>query len=445
MHGLGKGLSFAGTLDQKLLDLSGDNSLLSQIAGLLQGGTPMATVVDRIVKDPNVRGTLERALASALAPPGTSPPSSSGTQQLAASLEQRIRQLLTTLKSETTTAGQQSEFSGQILDAKSARETPAQQMNPTPTGAPADEVTSFARMLVQKAVASIQDKGDTQTAAPANLPTAQTPDILARMLARAANADAQRTATAVQRTGQLSGAPVSTQTHTTTATPSSLLFDRLIAIIAEHKSGTQSDANAGKQFSQDAATAQGATPGSSTHQAQSNLPAAPAFSTQIASASAPAAPAQAAANHYTTVDPQYVIEQLVKGIAMRNSGTTSELRMRLQPEHLGYVALKLTVTGNTITANVIAQNAHVRELLLSNQQQLARSLADAGLSLGNFSVDVSGGNAGFTQQHAQQQRAFVQTNGSANALATEEEPWADSRFGPPLLPAGKALVLNYLA
>lgn len=119
--------------------------------------------------------------------------------------------------------------------------------------------------------------------------------------------------------------------------------------------------------------------------------------------------------------------------------------MRLQPEHLGDVALKLTVTGNTITANVIAQNAHVRDLLLNNQQQLARSLADAGLSLGNFSVDVSGGNAGFTQQQTPQQRAFVHANGFGHALATEEEPWADSRFGPPLLPAGKALVLNYLA
>lgn len=452
LHGLGKGLSFAGTLDQKLLDLSGDNSLLSQIAGLIQAGTPMATIVDRIAKDPNVRGTLERALASSLAPPGTSPPASRGTQQLAATLEQQITKLLTTLKSETTTAGQQSEFSGQVLDAKSARETPAQQKNPTPTDSSVDAVASFARMLVQKAIASVQGKSDTQSAAPATTATSQSPDILTRMLARAANADAQRTdaapqragTLAVQQTGQLAAAPASTHT-TTNAAPSSTLFERLVAIIAEHKSGTQSDANPGKQFSQDTATAQPAAPASSAHQTQSNPSAAPVFSTQLASASAPATPAQATPNHYTNIDPQSVIEQLVKGITLRNSGTTSEVRMRLQPEQLGDVALKLTVTGNTITANVIAQNAHVRDLLLSNQQQLARSLADAGLSLGNFSVDVSGGNAGFSHQQAQQQRTLVKTGGFGLALASEEEPSADSRFGPSLLPAGKALVLNYLA
>ncbi len=117
--------------------------------------------------------------------------------------------------------------------------------------------------------------------------------------------------------------------------------------------------------------------------------------------------------------------------------------MRLQPDQLGDVSLKLTVTGNTITANVIAQNAHVRDLLLQNQQQLARSLSDAGLSLGNFSVDVSGGNAGFTGQQAQQQHAQVK-GAFGIALAGEDEQWTDPRFGPPLVAAGKSLVLNYL-
>jgi flagellar hook-length control protein FliK len=116
----------------------------------------------------------------------------------------------------------------------------------------------------------------------------------------------------------------------------------------------------------------------------------------------------------------------------------------LQPEHLGDVALKLSVTGNTITANVIAQNAHVRDLLLANQQQLARSLSDAGLSLGNFSVDVSGGNAGFTHQQAQQHRASARPGAFDVALAGDDVQWTDPRFGPSLLPAGKSLVLNYL-
>jgi flagellar hook-length control protein FliK len=146
------------------------------------------------------------------------------------------------------------------------------------------------------------------------------------------------------------------------------------------------------------------------------------------------------------VDPQAVIEQLVKGISMRTSGDSSELRLRLQPEHLGDVALKLTVTGTTIDANVIAQNADVRDVLLSHQQHLARSLAEAGLSLGKFSVDVSGGNAGFTQQQSKQQAQAAKSIAvGGSLLAGEDGNWEDQRFGPSLISSSGSLVFNYLA
>jgi flagellar hook-length control protein FliK len=112
---------------------------------------------------------------------------------------------------------------------------------------------------------------------------------------------------------------------------------------------------------------------------------------------------------------------------------------------LGDVSLKLTVSGNTVSANIVAQNAHVRDMLLANQQQLARSLSEAGLSLGNFSVDVSGGNAGFTDRRAQQQQPKLSRIGAFAAVLNGEDARGDSRFGPPVLPASKALVLNYLA
>jgi flagellar hook-length control protein FliK len=146
-----------------------------------------------------------------------------------------------------------------------------------------------------------------------------------------------------------------------------------------------------------------------------------------------------------TIDPQSVIEQVVKGIVLRNFGTTSEVRMRLQPEHLGDVSLKLTVSGSTISANIVAQNADVRDMLLTNQQQLARTLAEAGLSLGNFSVDVSGGNAGFSQQQTAQQRSLGKASSLHVGAIAEDDTWADSRFGPPVLAGAKPWVLNYLA
>ena len=92
------------------------------------------------------------------------------------------------------------------------------------------------------------------------------------------------------------------------------------------------------------------------------------------------------------LDVQALAEQMIAGMQLRTaSDGSSQMQIKLVPEHLGEVAVKLTVSGNNVTANVIAQNADTRTALLANHQQLARSLADSGLKLTGFSVDLSGG------------------------------------------------------
>jgi len=155
-----------------------------------------------------------------------------------------------------------------------------------------------------------------------------------------------------------------------------------------------------------------------------------------------AAPAAAA---YTPIDAQAVIDQIVKGFAVHTSGSTSEVRMRLQPEQLGDVSLKLSVSGGTVNASIVAQNADVRQTLLANQHQLAASLADAGLSLGNFSVDVSGGNPdGRTAQQFQQFAKKPLSRAFADDVDAIEN--TEPKFGPSILnrPADPWL-LNYFA
>lgn len=441
-RGLGKGLNFAAQLDRKLQDLGDGSDVLSQLAGLLQAGTPMATIVDKISTelskaiakasgkgdDVGAQRTLQRALANALAPPGTSPPGDFNKQ--VAALVQQVNDILTKLTSQLNTAGQKSEFSGQVLDAEQARETPAQQTKSTTADSSTAGMDAFVQSLLQRAAAQLQQTQATATQQASTTPAV--PDPLARILARAANANVQR-----------GGDPVAklSTPSTTGTTATSAMFQRLIAIIAE-RGGAQTDSGTGKH-ADDPSTAAPAP------QNQNDVPASTGFSAQLAST--PVSPAHSAfasgsSGAYTTIDPQAVIEQLVKGIVLRNSGNTSEVRMRLQPEHLGDVSLKLTVSGNTITATIVAQNAHVRDMLLQNQQQLARSLSEAGLSLGNFSVDVSGGNGGFTDQRSQQQQPRIGRVGAfAAVLNGEDDTWADARFGPPILSGSKALVLNYLA
>ncbi|HEY9179397.1 MAG TPA: flagellar hook-length control protein FliK [Candidatus Baltobacteraceae bacterium] len=447
--GLLADLNFGSQLQQKLDRLGTDGSdLISQLAGLLQSGTPLATIIDRVSKavaaalakatgndgDVTRRRTLQRALAAALAPPGTSPPGQSPTQQGAA-LEKRLTDLLSKISRELEPAGQQKRFSGAVLDANSAREIPAQQKKTESTGTQPAAPVSLAELILRNVVQQLQQHAP-QTAQTPQPPaqtapqqiTAQSADVLGRMLARAATADAQRPdapASAVTPSSAHATTPTSTS-----ASPSDL-FARLMHVIAQ-ASGENASHSDGKQQQDQSQNTANTTP-------------AGAFTNAIANASSPGAqPATAAPAPYT-VDPQAVIEQLVKGIVLRNSGSTSEVRMRLQPENLGDVSLKLTVTGNTISANIVAQNADVRQALLQNQQQLARSLAEAGLSLGKFSVDVSGGNPGFSQQQSPPHRSFARTGFVHLGPLAEDDLWTDQRFGPALLTGSKPLVLNYLA
>ena len=142
-----------------------------------------------------------------------------------------------------------------------------------------------------------------------------------------------------------------------------------------------------------------------------SLPGAPAPTVGIANTNGPApiafdASLFAAPPSYApqSADRYAVVEQVLKGISVRNLGgvSNSEVRLRLVPEHLGDVNVKLVVTNGGVNATVVAANSDVRDTLIANQQQLARSLESAGLKLTGFSVDVSnGGFAGF--QHQQQQ------------------------------------------
>lgn len=469
--GLLADVSFGSQLQQKLDQIgTGSSDLLSQLAGMLQTGTPLATIIDRLAKElsgalakatgtggnTDRRRVLERALASALAPPGTSPPNQSGIQQ-AAALENRLKNLLSKISGELNKAGQQNRFPGAVLDAKSARETPAPQQKTTAVAAAPSGVLPSAESVLQRVIAQLQAAAPdnaprnapqtqpTQQIAPQTAPQ-QPADILARMLARAANADAQRSGSAPTpvSAAAVPGASAHATAPSGQVDSPSQFFARLMHVIAQAANENASH-DGGKQ-SQEFAFAKNVLP--IIHHAPSGAAStsAPAFSAALSNVTATAVQSSAPAAAPPAIDPQSVIEQVVKGIVLRNFGSTSEMRMRLQPEHLGDVSLKLTVTGSTISANIVAQNADVRDMLMNNQQQLARTLSEAGLSLGNFSVDVSGGNPGFSQQQSAQHRSLAKAGAlHLGALGEDEDTWADPRFGPPLLGGSKSWVLNYLA
>ncbi len=148
------------------------------------------------------------------------------------------------------------------------------------------------------------------------------------------------------------------------------------------------------------------------------------------------------------VDQSAIVEQVLRGAFMRNVGQSSEIRLTLVPEGLGDVDVKLVVSAGSVSAHVIAQTPEVRDALVAAQPQLTKSLADAGLKLESFNVDLSGsGFTGFSQQNDRspsEQRssrsAHSDDRGVDDALIE-----AIPSFGPSTASSPDAADHNYLA
>lgn len=151
----------------------------------------------------------------------------------------------------------------------------------------------------------------------------------------------------------------------------------------------------------------------------------------------------------STTDPNAVVAQLVRGLTMNNTGASSQVRLRLVPENLGDLNVKLTVDNTgSVSASVLAHTPEARDALVANQGQLQRSLADAGLKLTSFSVDLSNGGANMFAQHQQpqpQQRFGFDQRSMLVSNDSEGDPLsAVPSFAPPVLAAAAPGALNYL-
>jgi flagellar hook-length control protein FliK len=151
----------------------------------------------------------------------------------------------------------------------------------------------------------------------------------------------------------------------------------------------------------------------------------------------------------TTADPNQVVDQILRGAFLNTVGSTSTVRLRLVPEELGDVSVKLTIEGSSVSAQVMAQTPAAHDALVAGQAQLERSLADNGLKLTSFNVSLAGGFASFQQQQQQQTSQQGQSNGrtllgGVDTPESDEALVAAPNFGPPVLAGTSWSALNYL-
>lgn len=125
-----------------------------------------------------------------------------------------------------------------------------------------------------------------------------------------------------------------------------------------------------------------------------------------------AAPVEAAPVQQTQ-DPYNVMQQIVDQARLIRSDANTEMVIRLNPEHLGELTLRVAVTASgAINATFHTENAQVRGLLESSMIQLKQELQQQGLKVNNVDVQ-SGLSQDFFAQSQAGQQGYPQSQHSA--------------------------------
>jgi len=112
---------------------------------------------------------------------------------------------------------------------------------------------------------------------------------------------------------------------------------------------------------------------------------------------------QAASN----IDPQNIVTQIVDQARLTNSAQNSEMVIKLNPEHLGELTLKVAVSNGLVTATFHSNNSDVRTVLEASIIQLKQEMVNAGIKVNYVGVYAgldqffSGGQHGNSGQQMQ--------------------------------------------
>ncbi len=117
-----------------------------------------------------------------------------------------------------------------------------------------------------------------------------------------------------------------------------------------------------------------------------------------------------------------IFDQVVTHLSGSVNGDSGRMVLRLNPAELGSLKLDVVVDGDEVRANIHAQSQQVQEVIERHLPQLRNALAEQGLKIEQFRVDIDkqqseGGFESFAQQQQQQKQ-----NNSWSYEEVEEEP-----------------------
>ncbi|MDF2891094.1 MAG: hypothetical protein K0R80_1461 [Clostridia bacterium] len=119
-----------------------------------------------------------------------------------------------------------------------------------------------------------------------------------------------------------------------------------------------------------------------------------------------------------------ILSQVIKKADVIVQGSHQEMIMKLEPESLGKLNLKLVVENGLVTAKFIAESQQVKEVLESSFNQLKDALQEKGIAVQGLSVSVNQQGAEFSsgQGFEQWKKSIKLTNkSSGDYIQLEDE------------------------
>ncbi len=120
-----------------------------------------------------------------------------------------------------------------------------------------------------------------------------------------------------------------------------------------------------------------------------------------------------------------VLPQVIRSVAALVRGGGAEMRLQLQPADLGEIELRVRTAEAAVRGEFVVTNPEVKQLLEQHVGRLRAALAEEGLDLQGFSVDVGDHSAFAERGEGQGEGAQAQSNGTG----TRESP-ADTASAP---------------
>ncbi|WP_371371257.1 flagellar hook-length control protein FliK [Sporomusa aerivorans] len=127
---------------------------------------------------------------------------------------------------------------------------------------------------------------------------------------------------------------------------------------------------------------------------------------------------ETAATQSTFADVHQIADQIIEQTKVITKQQNTEMVIRLKPEHLGELTLKVAVENGVVSASFHSNNAEVRNIIESSLPQLKQELSNTGLKVDN--VSVYAGLSQFLPNHDQDRNSRQQFAKFTNKKSAED-------------------------